>query len=108
MAPPGCAPQNWLQVGCRVARFANSEIVFYQAHVRTFTPEPTFEAIIILREPKDLGVLAIELMPVAQFPGTMNWAARRVEKRSSILATIVGQDLYLHFRTVCQTPEINP
>jgi hypothetical protein len=85
------------------------EIAFYEAHVRTFTPEGTFEAIITrLREPKDLGVLAIELMPVAQFRGAMNWAGRRVEKRSGILATIVGRHLDLHFRSVCQTPEINP
>lgn len=52
------------------------EIVFYEVQ-GTFTPEGTFEAIITrLRELKDnLGVPAIELMPVAQFRGTMNWAA---------------------------------
>ena len=50
------------------------EIVFYEVHVGTFTPEGTFEAMIPrLRELKDLGVTAIELMPVAQFPGTRNW-----------------------------------
>jgi maltooligosyltrehalose trehalohydrolase len=50
------------------------DIVFYELHVGTFTPEGTFDAIIPrLRELKDLGVTAIELMPVAQFPGTRNW-----------------------------------
>jgi maltooligosyltrehalose trehalohydrolase len=42
--------------------------------VGTFTPEGTFEAIIPhLDELKDLGVTAVELMPVAQFPGNRNW-----------------------------------
>ncbi len=50
------------------------EIVFYELHVGTFTPQGTFEAIIErLPELKRLGVTAIELMPVAQFPGTRNW-----------------------------------
>ena len=49
-------------------------LVFYEIHVGTFTPEGTFDAIIPrLRELKDLGVTAIELMPVAQFPGQRNW-----------------------------------
>jgi maltooligosyltrehalose trehalohydrolase len=51
-----------------------SELVFYEVHVGTFTPEGTFEAIIPrLRDLKSLGINTIELMPVAQFPGTRNW-----------------------------------
>ncbi|HSL91611.1 MAG TPA: malto-oligosyltrehalose trehalohydrolase, partial [Candidatus Limnocylindrales bacterium] len=43
-------------------------------HVGTFTPEGTFEAILPrLDSLRDLGVTAIELMPVAQFPGNRNW-----------------------------------
>jgi len=50
------------------------ELVFYEVHVGTFTPEGTFEAILPrLRDLKKLGVTAIELMPVAQFPGRRNW-----------------------------------
>jgi maltooligosyltrehalose trehalohydrolase len=50
------------------------EWVIYELHVGTFTPEGTFEAIIShLSELKDLGITAIELMPVAQFPGSRNW-----------------------------------
>jgi maltooligosyltrehalose trehalohydrolase len=42
--------------------------------VGTFTPEGTFEAIIPhLDELRELGITAVELMPVAQFPGTRNW-----------------------------------
>lgn len=48
--------------------------VFYELHVGTYTQEGTFEALIPhLDALKDLGVTAIELMPVAQFPGERNW-----------------------------------
>lgn len=50
------------------------DYVLYELHVGTFTPEGTFDAIIShLDELKDLGVTAVELMPVAQFPGRRNW-----------------------------------
>ncbi len=40
----------------------------------TYTPEGTFEAIIpYLDELRNLGITAVELMPVAQFPGDRNW-----------------------------------
>jgi maltooligosyltrehalose trehalohydrolase len=50
------------------------EWVIYELHVGMFTEEGTFEAV-IPRLPylKDLGVTAIEIMPVAQFPGERNW-----------------------------------
>ncbi|WP_171473580.1 malto-oligosyltrehalose trehalohydrolase [Frigoriglobus tundricola] len=50
------------------------DLVFYELHVGTFTTEGTFDAIIPrLPELRDLGVTAIEIMPVAQFPGDRNW-----------------------------------
>jgi maltooligosyltrehalose trehalohydrolase len=50
------------------------ELVIYEAHVGTFTPEGTFEAIITrLDHLKKIGVNAIELMPVADFAGDRNW-----------------------------------
>ncbi len=50
------------------------DLVFYEIHVGTFTAEGTFDAIIPrLRELTELGITAIELMPVAQFPGQRNW-----------------------------------
>jgi maltooligosyltrehalose trehalohydrolase len=49
-------------------------LVFYELHVGTFTAEGTFDAAIPhLAELADLGVTAVELMPVAQFPGERNW-----------------------------------
>lgn len=50
------------------------EYVLYELHVGAFTPEGTFDAIIDhLGYLKDLGITAIEIMPVAQFPGNRNW-----------------------------------
>jgi maltooligosyltrehalose trehalohydrolase len=50
------------------------ELVLYELHVGTFTPEGTFEAIVPhLRGLRELGVTAIELMPVATFPGERGW-----------------------------------
>lgn len=46
------------------------DLILYELHVGTFTPEGTFAAIIDrLKDLKALGVNAIELMPIAQFPG---------------------------------------
>lgn len=50
------------------------EWVIYELHVGSFTEAGTFAAIIPhLPYLQDLGVTAIEIMPVAQFPGTRNW-----------------------------------
>jgi maltooligosyltrehalose trehalohydrolase len=49
-------------------------MVFYELHVGTFTPEGTFTAARNrLDYLADLGVTAIELMPIADFPGRWNW-----------------------------------
>ena len=48
--------------------------VIYELHVGTFTPEGTFLAAIAkLPHLRDLGVTAIELMPLADFAGRRNW-----------------------------------
>ena len=53
---------------------AREDLVIYELHVGTFTPEGTFDAIIPrLPQLLSLGVTAVELMPVAQFPGDRNW-----------------------------------
>jgi maltooligosyltrehalose trehalohydrolase len=50
------------------------DFVLYELHVGTFTQQGTFDAVIPhLTELKELGITAIELMPVAQFPGNRNW-----------------------------------
>jgi len=48
--------------------------VLYELHVGTFTEEGTFDAAIAhLAELRDLGVTAIEVMPVSEFPGRHGW-----------------------------------
>ncbi len=50
------------------------KMVIYELHVGTFTPEGNFESIISrLDELVELGINAIELMPIAQFSGGRNW-----------------------------------
>jgi maltooligosyltrehalose trehalohydrolase len=53
---------------------ALADLVIYELHVGTFTAAGTFEAI-VPRLPNlvELGVTAVELMPVAEFPGSRNW-----------------------------------
>jgi malto-oligosyltrehalose trehalohydrolase len=51
-----------------------SEAVIYELHVGTFTAEGTFRAAAEkLTYLRDLGITAIEIMPVADFPGRFNW-----------------------------------
>ncbi|HET8657012.1 MAG TPA: malto-oligosyltrehalose trehalohydrolase [Longimicrobiaceae bacterium] len=50
------------------------ELVVYELHVGTFTAEGTFDAAVgRLDALADLGVTAIEVMPIANFPGARNW-----------------------------------
>jgi maltooligosyltrehalose trehalohydrolase len=50
------------------------EAVIYELHVGAFTPAGTFSAVgERLDYLADLGITAVELMPVADFPGKRNW-----------------------------------
>ena len=62
----------WTDGGWR--GISRNELVLYELHVGTFTPEGIFEAA-TARLPyiATLGVTAVELMPVADFPGVRNW-----------------------------------
>jgi maltooligosyltrehalose trehalohydrolase len=63
---------NWTDAGW--SGIALEEMIIYELHVGTFTSEGTFEAIIPrLKELYEFGINAIELMPIAQFPGNRNW-----------------------------------
>jgi maltooligosyltrehalose trehalohydrolase len=58
---------DWAGVG-------RADLVIYELHVGTFTTSGTFDAVIPrLESLRRLGVTAVELMPVAQFPGGRNW-----------------------------------
>ena len=62
----------WNDAGWR--GIARGDLIFYELHVGTFSPEGTFAGV-AARLPylRDLGITAIELMPVASFPGERNW-----------------------------------
>lgn len=50
------------------------DLIIYELHIGTFSKEGTFEsAIPLLNDLAETGINAIEIMPVAQFPGTRNW-----------------------------------
>ncbi len=50
------------------------DVVIYESHIGTLTPGGTFDAAIDqLARLRDLGITAIEVCPVASFPGRWNW-----------------------------------
>jgi maltooligosyltrehalose trehalohydrolase len=63
---------DWQDGGWRGRDWA--DVVIYELHIGTFTPEGTFTAAIgKLDHLADLGITAIEIMPVSDFPGQRNW-----------------------------------
>ena len=51
-----------------------ADLVIYELHVGTFSPEGTFDGVIPhLERLRALGITALEIMPVAEFPGGRNW-----------------------------------
>jgi maltooligosyltrehalose trehalohydrolase len=63
---------DWQDAGWRGRPW--SEAVVYEIHVGAFTPEGTFRAAAAkLDHLVRLGVTAIEIMPIADFPGARNW-----------------------------------
>lgn len=63
---------RWQNEGWR--GHAAEELVIYELHVGTFTQEGTFRAAIDkLEHLKAIGVTAVQLMPIADFPGRYGW-----------------------------------
>jgi maltooligosyltrehalose trehalohydrolase len=53
---------------------ALEDYIFYELHTGTFTPAGCFAGVVSkLDYLRELGITAIELMPVAEFPGSRNW-----------------------------------
>jgi maltooligosyltrehalose trehalohydrolase len=76
LEPPSCvvdpAQFRWSDDGW--SGLALEDLVLYELHVGTFTREGTLDvAAARLPELADLGVTAVELMPVATFPGERGW-----------------------------------
>jgi len=67
---------QWTDAEYRKTQHEADNLVLYEVHVGTFTPEGTFEALRKKIETgyfKELGVTAIELLPLNDFPGEWNW-----------------------------------
>ena len=63
---------NWTDHTWRGLDFR--DYILYELHVGTFSASGTFDGVIQkLAYLKSLGITALELMPVAAFPGTRNW-----------------------------------
>ena len=63
-----------VEAGSRFDPPALGDLIVYELHVGTFTPEGTFEAAAAdLPRLAEVGITAIEVMPVAEFPGARGW-----------------------------------
>jgi maltooligosyltrehalose trehalohydrolase len=72
--PSQVVDPEFLWTDARWSSLPLKNYVIYELHVGAFTAEGTFDASIRrLDDLRALGVTAIELMPVAQFPGNRNW-----------------------------------
>jgi maltooligosyltrehalose trehalohydrolase len=57
------------------ARPSTAELIIYELHIGAFTPQGTFAAAREhLPQLARLGITAIEIMPVAEFPGARGWS----------------------------------
>ena len=63
---------QWTDAGWRAPSL--DESIFYELHVGAYSEKGSLDGVCShLAELADLGVTTIELMPVAQFPGSRNW-----------------------------------
>jgi malto-oligosyltrehalose trehalohydrolase len=68
----GAQPYAWGDGGFGIKPL--NQLVIYELHVGDFSPEGTFEGVIArLDHLAGLGVDAIELMPIQEFPGDRSW-----------------------------------
>lgn len=82
-------------------RRALAEYVICEVHVGTFTPEGTFDgAIARLDHLAETGFTAVEIMPVADFPGARNWGYDGVDLFAPA-AAYGGPDAMRRFVDAC-------
>lgn len=67
-------PEEFASAGEEWNGIDRADLIFYEVHVGTFSTEGTFAGVLDrLPSLAELGVTAVELLPVAAFPGTRNW-----------------------------------
>jgi maltooligosyltrehalose trehalohydrolase len=63
---------HWRDIAWHIVPW--QDYLIYELHIGTFSPAGTFAAALpYFQTFKDLDITAIELMPIAQFPGARNW-----------------------------------
>ncbi len=68
----GAKPYEWNDAGFQIKPL--NQLVIYELHVGDFSPEGTFKGVTArLDHLAQLGVDAIELMPIQEFPGDQSW-----------------------------------
>ncbi|MCB1320190.1 MAG: hypothetical protein KDK34_08050, partial [Leptospiraceae bacterium] len=83
------------------------EWILYEIHPGTFSPEGDLRAAEkYLPELKELGVNAIEIMPIAQFPGKYNWGYDGVYP-FAVHNTYGRPEDLLHFVQTCHELELS-
>ena len=79
------------------------DYIIYELHIGTFSKEGTFDgAIQHLDELQQLGITAIEIMPIAQFPGHRNWGYDGVQP-FAVQNTYGGPDGLKRFVDACHS-----
>ena len=78
-----------------------TELILYEIHLGTFTPEGACQAAAKrLADLADLGVTAVQVMPVGQFPGSRNWGYDGVYP-FSVHHAYGGPEGFKHFVEAC-------
>jgi maltooligosyltrehalose trehalohydrolase len=71
---PGVVWQSNYQFKNKAPNLRRDQLVIYEIHVGTFTPEGTYLAAAAkLPHLKELGITCIEMMPISTFPGRRGW-----------------------------------
>ncbi len=77
------------------------DFVIYEMHIGTFSDAGTFDgAVPYLDNLVELGITAVEVMPVAQFPGERNWGYDGVSL-FAVQASYGGPDAFRRFVDAC-------
>lgn len=81
-------------------------LIIYELHVGTFSKEGTFEGVEKqLDYLLDLGINAIEIMPIAQFPGNRNWGYDGVDP-FAVQNSYGGPEAFRRLVDACHQREI--
>jgi maltooligosyltrehalose trehalohydrolase len=77
------------------------DMIIYELHIGTFTPQGTFDsAAEKMKDLADLGINALNIMPVAQFPGGRNWGYDGAHP-FAVQNTYGGPDGFKRFMDAC-------